>query len=106
MEKPSPSSDCSREIQCVGRLEIAKPKAVGFLCGSIPVPTDKSFHAFNSALVPSTQTVRAPRYRVLPNETDLNTPPLLSSFPEKVLLIAAAKSRTTAETPHFSLSMN
>ncbi|XP_057490656.1 uncharacterized protein LOC130776439 [Actinidia eriantha] len=99
MEKPSPSSDCSREIQCVGRLEIAKPKAVGFLCGSIPVPTDKSFHAFNSALVPSTQTVRAPRYRVLPNETDLNTPPLLSSFPEKVLLIAAAKSRTSAGLP-------
>lgn len=53
MEK---SSECSRELQCVGKLEIAKPKPVGFLCGSIPVPTDKAFHLFNSALVPSRQT--------------------------------------------------
>ncbi|KAL6962012.1 hypothetical protein U1Q18_036968 [Sarracenia purpurea var. burkii] len=99
MEKPLSSSDGSREIQCVGRLEIVKPKPVGFLCGSIPVPTDKAFHAFNSALVPSTQTVRAPRYRVLPNETDLNMPPLLSSIPDKVLPIVAAKSRTNGDSP-------
>lgn len=48
----------SRELQCVGRLEIARPKPVGFLCGSIPVPTDKAFHDFNSvaALVPSSHT--------------------------------------------------
>ena len=46
------------ELQCVGKLEVVRPnsssKPVGFLCGSIPVPTDNSFHAFNSsALVPS-----------------------------------------------------
>lgn len=40
-------------------------------------------------------SVTAPRYRVLPNETDLNSPPLLSSIPEKVLPIAVAKSRTS-----------
>lgn len=53
-----PSQSSSRELQCVGRLEIVQPKPVGFLCGSIPVPTDKSFHdaAFNSALVPSSDT--------------------------------------------------
>lgn len=88
------SSSGSQELQCVGKLEIVKPKPVGFLCGSIPVPTDKAFHAVNSALVPSTQTVRAPRYRVLPNETDLNTPPHLSSIPEKVLPTVLAHSRT------------
>lgn len=54
MEKPEISSG-SRELQCVGRLEVVRPKPVGFLCGSIPVPTDKAFHAFNSALVPSSQ---------------------------------------------------
>lgn len=42
--------------------------------------------------------VTAPRYRVLPNETDLNSPPLLSSIPEKVLPIAAAESRTRGGT--------
>lgn len=53
MEK-QPSS--SRELQCVGRLEIARPKPVGFLCGTIPVPTDKAFHDFNaSELVPSAE---------------------------------------------------
>ncbi|XAR62665.1 hypothetical protein NMG60_11017511 [Bertholletia excelsa] len=99
MEKPSPSSNGSRELQCVGRLEIAQPKPVGFLCGSIPVTTDKAVHAFNSALVPSTESVRAPRYRLLPNETDLNTPPTLSSIPEKVLPIAAGQSRTSGDLP-------
>lgn len=54
---PASSEGSSREVQCVGKLEIVRPKpAGGFLCGSIPVPTDKEFHAFNSALVPSRQT--------------------------------------------------
>lgn len=35
---------------------------------------------------------------MLPNETDLNSPPLLSSIPEKVLPIAAAESRTRGGT--------
>ncbi|KAF2297405.1 hypothetical protein GH714_023190 [Hevea brasiliensis] len=105
MEKPSPPSspstsiDGSRELQCVGTLEIVRPKPVGFLCGSIPVPTDKSFHAFNSALVPSHQTVIAPRYRMLPTETDLNTLPVVSNLPEKVLPIGAVQSKTTGELP-------
>lgn len=29
------------------------------------------------------------RYRMLPTETDLNTPPLLANFPEKVLPVGA-----------------
>ncbi|KAF3661618.1 putative subtilisin-like protease-like [Capsicum annuum] len=95
MEK-QPSS--SRELQCVGRLEIARPKPVGFLCGTIPVPTDKAFHDFNaSELVPSAERVRAPRYRMIPIETDLNTLPLLSSIPEKVLPLVATHSRTNAD---------
>ncbi|CAN1175685.1 Erythroid differentiation-related factor 1 [Linum perenne] len=104
MEKPSlpssPSSsslDSSKELQCVGRLEIVRPKPVGFLCGSIPVPTDKSFHAVDSALVPSSQKVSAPRYRMLPTETDLNTLPVVSNLPEKVLPIGAVQSKTTGE---------
>ncbi|OMO59516.1 Tetratricopeptide-like helical [Corchorus capsularis] len=91
------SIEGSRELQCVGKMEIVKPKPVGFLCGSIPVPTDKSFHAFNSALVPSRQTVSAPRYRMLPTETDLNRPPLVSHFPEKVLPIGAVQSKATGD---------
>ncbi|KAL8162436.1 hypothetical protein V2J09_013925 [Rumex salicifolius] len=81
MEKPT----SSRELECVGRLEVVRPKPVGFLCGSIPVPTDKSFHVFNSDIVPSSKTVSAPRYRLLPTETDLNMPPLVSNLPEKAI---------------------
>ncbi|KAJ4845092.1 hypothetical protein Tsubulata_037913, partial [Turnera subulata] len=80
-QSSSSSADGLRELECcVGRLEIARPKPVGFLCGSIPVPTDNSFHSFNSAaLVPSVpQTLSvAPRYRMLPTETDLNALPVL-----------------------------
>ncbi|KAF5749330.1 hypothetical protein HS088_TW04G01298 [Tripterygium wilfordii] len=94
---PSSSIDGSRELQCVGRLEIVRPKPVGFLCGSIPVPTDNSFHSFNSDLVPSAQTVSAPRYRMLPNETDLNMPPVVLNSPEKVLPLGAFQSKTSGE---------
>ncbi|EOY17218.1 Erythroid differentiation-related factor 1 [Theobroma cacao] len=94
----TPSIEGSGELQCVGKMEIVKPKPVGFLCGSIPVPTDKSFHAFNSALVPSSrQTVCAPRYRMLPTETDLNRPPLVTNLPEKVLPIGAVQSKATGD---------
>ncbi|TQE10049.1 hypothetical protein C1H46_004339 [Malus baccata] len=89
------SSDGSRELQCIGKLEIERPNPVGFLCGSIPVPTDKAFHSFDSALIPSRQTVSAPRYRMLPTETDLKSPPLLS--PEKVLPIAAVHSKAAGD---------
>ncbi|XP_047306508.1 erythroid differentiation-related factor 1-like [Impatiens glandulifera] len=75
MERPS--SPSSSDLHCVGRLEIVKPEPFGFL-------TDKSLLAVNSALVPTAQTLSAPQYRVLPNGTDLNTPP-----------IAAACSRTS-----------
>ncbi|KAL3033705.1 hypothetical protein AAZX31_02G150800 [Glycine max] len=94
----SSNSENSKELVCVGTLEIATPKPVGFLCGSIPVPTDKSFHhAFHSALLPTPQTVNAPRYRyrMLPTETDLNTPPLLANFPDKVLPVGAVHSKAT-----------
>ncbi|XVE60779.1 hypothetical protein DITRI_Ditri05aG0154700 [Diplodiscus trichospermus] len=93
-----PSVESSSELQCIGKMEIVKPNAAGFLCGSIPVPTDKSFHAFNSALVPSSrQTVCAPRYRMLPTETDLNRPPLVIDSPEKVLPIGAVQSKVTGD---------
>lgn len=141
----SSNSENSGDLLCVGTLEIATPKPVGFLCGSIPVPTDKSFHSFHSALLPTPQTyllslsitnlfyiflflavvlieflwecgfyrlcvcvsfsplfgwffrVNTPRYRyrMLPTETDLNTPPLLANFPEKVLPAGAVQSKTT-----------
>jgi hypothetical protein len=39
--------------------------------------------------------VSAPRYRMLPTETDLNTPPLLSNLPDKVLHNAAVQSKAT-----------
>ncbi|KAK3230427.1 hypothetical protein Dsin_002308 [Dipteronia sinensis] len=97
MEKP-PLPSSSRELQCIGKLEIVRPKPVGFLCGSIPVPTDKSFSdAFNSALVPSRQTVSAPRYRLLPTETDLNRPPLVANFPEKMLPVGAVHSKANGD---------
>ncbi|XP_050937936.1 uncharacterized protein LOC103485704 isoform X1 [Cucumis melo] len=97
---PASSEGSSREVQCIGKLEIVRPKpASGFLCGSIPVPTDKEFHAFNSALVPSCQTVTAPRYRVLPTETDLNLPPLPSNSHEKVLPIGALQSKDAGDLP-------
>ncbi|XP_058091225.1 uncharacterized protein LOC131237465 [Magnolia sinica] len=97
MEKPE-----SGELQCVGRLEIVKPKpVVGFICGTLPVPTDEAFHA---ALVPSSstsssssQTVKAPRYRMLPTETDLNMPPLPSNFPDKAFPIAAMPVKTSGD---------
>lgn len=83
------------QLQCVGRLEVQKHRQVGFICGSLPVPTttyeDEIFNCgvstgfFTSqqdALIPCsigshshTQRVSAPRYRILPTETDLNTPP-------------------------------
>ncbi|XP_023550026.1 uncharacterized protein LOC111808337 [Cucurbita pepo subsp. pepo] len=97
---PASSEGSSREVQCIGKLEIVRPKpASGFLCGSIPVPTDKEFHAFYSALVPSRQTVTAPRYRVLPTETDLNLPPLPSNSHEKILPIGALQSKDAGDLP-------
>ncbi|URE11040.1 hypothetical protein MUK42_24487 [Musa troglodytarum] len=77
------------ELQCVGKLEIAKPKPVGFLCGTLPVPTDSTFPLFQSALLRSPHVIGAPRYQMLPAETDLNTLPILSNLPEKVFPSAA-----------------
>ncbi|KAJ0242227.1 hypothetical protein HA466_0207200 [Hirschfeldia incana] len=78
--------ESSRDLQCVGTMEIAASKPVGFLCGSLPVLADNSFPTFSSsALLPSLETVSAPRYQKIPLETDLNRPPLLTDFPEKAL---------------------
>lgn len=49
--------------------------------------------------------VSAPRYRMLPTETDLNSPPLLSNFPDKVLPIAAMHSKA-AGGMYISLSIS
>ncbi|XP_073123743.1 uncharacterized protein [Henckelia pumila] len=97
MEKRG-SGSVSRELQCVGRLEIARPKPAGFLCGSIPVTTDEFHDVSSVALVPSIHTVEAPRYQMIPTETDLNALPLLSSIPDRVLPIAAAQSRTSNDS--------
>ncbi|XP_042990543.1 uncharacterized protein LOC122317489 isoform X2 [Carya illinoinensis] len=97
LEERPPMAISGRDLHCscVGRLEVVRPKPVGFLCGSTPVPTDNSFHSFNSSsLVPSRQ-LTAPRYRMLPTETDPNTPPLLSKFPDKVLPIAGVQPKAT-----------
>ncbi|KAI3820107.1 hypothetical protein L1987_13965 [Smallanthus sonchifolius] len=97
-----PTREGSPELQCVGELEIVKAKpAVGFLCGSIPV-TDKPFTAFGSALVPSASTEGAPRYRVIPTETNLKTLPFRPNIPERVLPMVAAHSRTGGDLPNGS----
>lgn len=99
MEK-SPSSlefGGSRELQCVGKMEIVRPKPAGFLCGSIPVVTDNSLHAFKSALVPSRETVSAPRYQMIPTETDLTRLPPIRNLPEKVLPAGAVQCKTTGD---------
>ncbi|CAH9109190.1 unnamed protein product [Cuscuta europaea] len=97
MDKSAASSSSSAELQCVGRLEIVRPKPVGFLCGSLPVPTDKAFHAIKSALVPSPHTLQAPRYRMIPTETNLNTLPLISSILEKVVPVPVAQLKSTGD---------
>lgn len=86
--------DDSGELQCIGRLEIAKPKPVGFLCGTLLVPTDSAFPSSQSALVPSPppHTIGAPQYQMLPNETDLNALPVLSDWSENVFPAAAKPS--------------
>lgn len=40
-------------------------------------------------------SVSAPRYRMLPTETDLNRPPLVPNLPEKVLPIGSVQSKAT-----------
>ncbi|XP_011622188.1 uncharacterized protein LOC18431102 isoform X2 [Amborella trichopoda] len=81
-----------QKLQCVGRLQVAKHKQIGFVCGTLPVPTDDTFI---SSLVRSShsQKVRAPRYRVLPTETDLNYPPLIPNIPEKVFPLTSVGNR-------------
>ncbi|KAJ4810857.1 Erythroid differentiation-related factor 1 [Rhynchospora pubera] len=76
----------SGKLQCVGRLEVTEPKPVGFLCGTIPVPTNPAFPLSDSALLPSpSHTIGAPRYQMLPVQTDLNTLPVLSNLPEMLI---------------------
>ncbi|CAH2035395.1 unnamed protein product [Thlaspi arvense] len=92
----SSTIESSRELQCVRTMEIVVHKPVDFLCGSIPVLADSSFPTFTSALLPSQETtVIVSRYQMIPIETDLTQPPLLTDFPEKVLPLAAVKTRIT-----------
>ncbi|XP_040379666.1 uncharacterized protein LOC102705217 [Oryza brachyantha] len=75
--------DASSELQCVGRLEVAAPPPARYLrVGSLPVPTDSP--ASPPALLPSASPTGAPRYQMLPLETDLNTLPMIPNLPEKV----------------------
>ncbi|XP_010478954.1 PREDICTED: uncharacterized protein LOC104757866 [Camelina sativa] len=95
---PSSVQASRDDLQCIGTMEIVRPKPVGFLCGTIPVLADNSYPAFTSALLPPQETVvTAPRYQMLPMETDLNRPPLLTDFPDNVLPLAAVKSRITGD---------
>ncbi|CAA6660462.1 unnamed protein product [Spirodela intermedia] len=71
-------------LQCVGRLEIASPKPVGFLCGTLPVVADAmSFSLPHSALDGGSTLPDAA------DGTDLNTLPLLPNIPEKVFHASA-----------------
>ncbi|KAJ6798401.1 Uncharacterized protein M6B38_211770 [Iris pallida] len=88
----------SGQLQCVGKLEIAKAKPVGFLCGTLPVPVLNDFPLSQSALVPSPLTIGAPRYQMLPTETDLNTLPLLSDRDQKAFAAAAAGAGESKNT--------
>ncbi|OEL37739.1 Erythroid differentiation-related factor 1 [Dichanthelium oligosanthes] len=75
--------DAPGELQCVGRLEVAAPPPARYVrVGSLPVPTDSS--ASLPALLPSPSPTGAPRYQMLPLETDLNTLPMIPNIPEKV----------------------
>ncbi|KAG2593295.1 hypothetical protein PVAP13_5NG110352 [Panicum virgatum] len=75
--------DAPGELQCVGRLEVAAPPPARYLrVGSLPVPTDSS--ASLPALLPYPSPTGAPRYQMLPLETDLNTLPMIPNIPEKV----------------------
>ncbi|PWZ30043.1 Erythroid differentiation-related factor 1 [Zea mays] len=75
--------DAPGELQCVGRLEVAAPPPARYLrVGSLPVPTDSS--ASLPVLLPSPSPIGAPRYQMLPLETDLNTLPMIPNIPEKV----------------------
>ncbi|KAK1311434.1 hypothetical protein QJS10_CPA08g01117 [Acorus calamus] len=101
----SPSSSGGGELSCVGTLEIAKPKpSVGFICGSLPVLPDGSFSAFrrSNLLVPSSNSIRAPRYQMLPTETDLNSLPLLPDVsPEKIFPVAAMPAAKAGGDLHW-----
>ncbi|KAG8081535.1 hypothetical protein GUJ93_ZPchr0178g7182 [Zizania palustris] len=84
--------DTSSELQCVGRLEVAAPPPPRYLrVGSLPVPTDSSTSL--PALLPSASPrTGAPRYQMLPLETDLNTLPMIPNLPEKVFPMDAKSS--------------
>lgn len=97
-------------IQCIGKLEITQPtKTAGFICGSLPVPTDFSlFHSSTPAAVlvpspsPPPHTIGAPQYQMLPNETDLNTlPPVLSDDSASEKLFPTFDAKSSNEEPHW-----
>lgn len=89
----------SMELQCVGKLEIVRPEPAGFLCGSIPVPTDNAFRDYDpAALIPAARTVQDPRYQIIPTETDLNVLPI----PDKGVPIFPPHARTSDDLPRES----
>ncbi|KAG6547427.1 hypothetical protein Mapa_010875 [Marchantia paleacea] len=86
------------------QVQQSEPLQLGFMCGSLPVPTFSSSGISDitsssklspqAALIPaiSLQSQRAapPRYRVLPTETDLNNPPPESFQAEPNFPVAAS----------------
>lgn len=69
-------------LHCVGSLQVQHQLQLGFICGSLPVPTDNDVMACRAtsvaeaAIVPAisiqSDRIMAPQYRMLPNQTDLN----------------------------------
>nr|XP_043612546.1 uncharacterized protein LOC122584449 [Erigeron canadensis] len=99
-----------KEYHCVGEMEIVKAAKPGFLIGSIPVSvsTNNDTPFASSALVPSSSSPTttptpgegAPRYRVIPTQTNLNTLPPPNIIPDQVLpLVSSAHSYAPTAPP-------
>ncbi|XP_024397701.1 uncharacterized protein [Physcomitrium patens] len=90
-----------RRDGCVGQLQVQSAQAavpLGFICGSLPVPTvnpsSTPFSPTEAALVPAinllSQRTGAPRYRLLPTDTDLNTAPSHRMPSDELLQVTAS----------------
>ncbi|CAM6129489.1 unnamed protein product [Calypogeia fissa] len=90
------------------QLQPPEPVNLGFMCGSLPVPTlipsddfsisncsSNGSTSFEAALIPAfgleSQREATPRYRVLPTETDLNLPPSTSCQAEPIFPVSATQ---------------
>lgn len=89
-------------LHCVGSLQVQRQLQLGFICGSLPVPTDndamtcKTSSIAEAAIIPAislqNDRIMAPRYRMLPNQTDLNTLLLSEVEHEQILPITSGRA--------------